>query len=202
MAANVLFYDLRIEGGALSPSPGLITLELDGEMTLAGFIEKCLEIARRNNGIDTLAIMAHELEGGYGMEFCRENLTTQTVQALKSLEGKVQQIVLYICSVAGFSDEFQKNDSISRQARIEELSRKIAEVVKVDVSSSDEMQIVLTEEKNQQLFGFSLYREESDLGFGEWQGKVSTYDLNGRISEQKRYAAVENERGQLSEPRL
>lgn len=220
MPVSVIYHDMRLEGLTPTAESGLVTRSVSGTTSLVNFFRTCRDIANANGGISTLTIMAHGVEvrhateagtvsdGGYGILFCREGIDLDTVgldlrntaapegasdEALgfNLLNGLIDTILLYVCSIADVSPDTMTEDGPMRGNGLE-LCRRIATSVGCTVVASDELQAYNGESEFCSTFGgpgdfmcinhqYDCHDELVEIDFGGWEGTVYTINEQGEV---------------------
>lgn len=220
MSVSVVYHDTRLEGLTPTAEAGIITRSVSSTTSLVNFFRTCRDIAGANGGIGTLTIMAHGIEvrratesgtvndGGYGILFCREGIDLDTVgldlrntaapdgasdEALgfNLLNGLVDTILLYVCSIADVSPDTMTEDGPMRGDGLE-LCRRIATAAGCTVIASDELQAYNGEAEFCSTFGgpddfmcinhrYDCHDEPVEIDFGGWEGTVYTINDQGEV---------------------
>lgn len=230
MPINVLFHDTRLEGLTPIAVPGLLTHSTDSSHSLNRFFEICRREAAAHGGIQDLTIMAHGLEhpefgGGYGIQFCRENINNHTVgnpadeasgveaSGFALLNGLVERIILCVCSSAAHSGHsVTLRDGTILDGDGFGMCRRMAINAHATVVASSELQAYRGRQMNASTFGspgdplgFCIFDEREELvpiDFGNWEGRVYTFDENGNvIDEDVNLSAWRDSRGTVHDPR-
>ena len=101
---DILVHDLRVQGQTV---PGhYAKFDVDATTPLSYFVTRTLQEAAAYNDDARLIIFAHGMEhptlgGGFGIAFCREDLTLNTIGRLAPLHGHIHGgIVLRSCAIA------------------------------------------------------------------------------------------------------
>jgi hypothetical protein len=181
---KVLAHDRRLEGRARTGrDTGVI--EVDERTTLGYFTNRFSTLYEANGRavIEKLKIMAHGIavcyggteRGGYGIQFCRENIILDTVEHLRPLRGKVDKITLCSCSVAATSPDMMTVDGLL-SGQGQELCSRIARITHTELVASTVTQ--------QYTNGIDIGSSHIDqpIEFGEWEGPVLHFDRQGNLT--------------------
>jgi len=101
---DYLIYDDRLDGSR--PKGNFWSMQVGEDTPITTAVQRTIARANLSGGgkIRTLILMCHGIEdngiGGYGLLFCNEDLTQNTVHMLSPLKGKLEKIVLLACSAA------------------------------------------------------------------------------------------------------
>ncbi len=230
MPVNLLFHDTRLAGLTPSRAAGLQTFSVDESRPLSWFFDQCQRYARANGGINDLTIMAHGLEhesfgGGYGIVFCRENINNNTVgqagdeatgiepSGFGLLHDLVERIILYVCSAAAHSGQSIVTDSgaildgdgfgICRRIAINAGATVVASSELQAYASTDIITPTVGSPDDPLIYCIGTPHEEpSIIDFGNWEGRVFTFDENGNVIDQSVYpSAWRDSRGIIHDPR-
>jgi hypothetical protein len=230
MPINILFHDTRLGGLTPIATPGLLTHSTDATRSLSWFFETCRREAAAHGGIRDLTIMAHGLEhpefgGGYGIQFCRENINNHTVgnpaddaadieaSGFALLYGMVERIILCVCSSAAHSGHsVTLTDGTILDGDGFGMCRRMAINAYATVVASSELQAYRGRQINGSTFGspgdplgFCIFDEREELvpiDFEGWEGRVYTFDENGNvINETVNPSAWRDSRGEVHDPR-
>ena len=217
MSVSVIVQDARLEGRTPMSSPSSLSLDVDEGTPLEYFLNRCRSIADEQGGISTLFIMAHgakmasagEYDGGDGIIFCQELVHLGNVSRLSALAGKVEQIVLLICSPPATSFDVHLGElgqpELSRTFHGDgnELCRQIAIHTKAKVTGARETRSPVIEEHCTTFAGYELSCEAGSVDLGEWDGIVVEYDASGQIAaEWTNPSPWRDSHGAFRDPRL
>lgn len=228
MPVDVLFHDQRLEGLTPLATTGLVTVMVDDGTPLQTFFNRVRRISGQHGGISNLKIMAHGLEaydhdGGYGILFCRENINLDTVgQAGDEAAGiepsgfglirdMVETITLYVCAPAAVSRTVTLTDGRTMSGNGFEMCRRMAINARATVIASSEAQAYESTRTTARTLGapddsWGLFcvgtPRTLPLDFGQWEGRVFTFDENGNVVDEDLYpSAWRDGDGVIHDPR-
>jgi hypothetical protein len=161
---DYIIWDQRLEG---SRPRRYMTLAVNEDTKLTDAVSYAVMRAGFNGGkLDRLFLMAHGIEdnghGGYGMQFCAEDLTQLTVHMLGPLNKKVNKIILLSCSVAALANESAKGG----EGDGELLCRRMAKITGAWVRASTYQQ--------------EYYSSSVGIDFGDWEGDCWWFSPDGK----------------------
>lgn len=227
MPTDVLFHDQRLEGLTPASTAGLLTVGVDDGTPLQTFFNRVIEISRNYGGIGNLKIMAHGLEGydhegGYGILFCRENINLETIgqagdeeagiapSGFGLIRDMVETITLYVCASAASSRSITLTDGTTISGNGFEMCRRIAVNARAAVVASSEAQAYDSTPTAVRTFGspndptgYCVGTPRAlPLDFGEWEGRVYTFNEYGNIIQETVYpSAWRDGDGVIHDPR-
>jgi hypothetical protein len=216
MSVNVIVHDTRLEGRTPATSSSCLSFEVDEDVSIQHFFDRCRAIAVECDGINTLSIMAHGAEmmfdgrtgGGYGIVFCSEYITLDNVNLFALLADRVRHIDLYVCAIAAVSPDIHHVDvrhtgsSGVWHGDGNELCRQMAIHAQASVTAATEIQAYSPSDQTVTIFDIPLY-STGEIDFGEWEGTVLTYDSSGNIVDRQVYpSAWRTPDGVVHDPRL
>jgi hypothetical protein len=165
---DYMIYDDRLEGS--DPKGNFWMLKVGEQVGISVAISRTLARAAQHGGkLGSLLIMAHGIEdneeGGYGLLFCREDLTHNTVHMFSPLKGKIGKIVLLACGAAHVAKGKDGGEGDG-----DFLCRRLARATGAWVKASTYRQEYVT------------WSWEKSWGndFGEWEGDCWWFDPTGK----------------------
>lgn len=177
MPTRMLVYDNRVEGRPPSIAANTYTVGPSTEIVHA--LTWIATYATRNGGLEDLYILAHgkgayirdpdaqmtRLSPGFGLIFCREDLTLSNVHLTNMLNGLVEVICLFACGPAhtprGYRNRNGDGELFCRQ-----LSAYTGAVVVAPV-------------ENQR---YSRSGPNNVIDLGPWEGPVRRFEPSGQSS--------------------
>lgn len=217
MAVSVLVFDKRLESRSPLPPHTFTTLEVDESTPLDYFLNRCKEVAEQQGGISTLYIMAHgaeagftaEIDGGYRLLFCQEELNLDTVQRFSILAGHVEHIIMLVFAVPATSWDIYNVDidlsalSSTFHSDGNELARQIAVHAKTKVAVAKETQRFSAEDYQSSFAGYEVRADSGDVDFGDWEGMSVQFNAKGDMTEQWSFPSLwRDKKGAVQDPRL
>lgn len=156
-------WDDRLDG---DPPGRYMTLRVNTQISLPNAVKYGVMRANFNGGkLRTLLILAHGIEergrGGYGLQFCAEDITQCTVHMLAPLYRKVEKIVLLACSAAKIAKGTDGTDGDG-----DLLCRRMAKITGAWVRASTYRQ--------------TYYVNKNGIDFGDWEGDCWWFGPNGK----------------------
>lgn len=177
---TLIWRDVRLEGWRPNEGDKTKVVECNFDTPLSWFVSYSSGYAdmtrKEKNDIVQLKIMAHgrylDGNGGYGLEFCQDDLSVNTLARISGLRGKFAGgVELYACGAAAVtpgSGVGVGNGAI--------FCRRLAMTLATNVTASDTPQI----------YGKGTGPKDG-LDFGKWQGNVFTWDKNGALIKKEVY---------------
>jgi hypothetical protein len=173
---DIIVHDKRLEGVSPKTNDGRVVLNVDQNTSLDGVLTLLAFFGKNNKGYGKITIMAHGFEdgkthrGGLGMQLGKENLGLHNVQKWNALKGKVREIILLSCSVAGVqvgkSNKPQEGNGIYFCAQLAFYSGA-----------------TVTASMNTQYYNSGKgIIWDSEIDFGEWEGVVLTFSPDGKMT--------------------
>ncbi len=174
---QIFVHDLRIIGRT-APSHAS-NFDVDQTTPLSYFVTRTLTEAAIYNDDVQLIILAHGYEcqdsrgGGYGVQFCREDLQLDTIGQLTPLHGHIHGgIVLLSCAVAHIGQPGGRGDGNM-------LCSRIAQITGTCVTGS-------TMSQPYRWLGGSRLQKPFAVPHG-WRGTVLTYGPSGAVDLVQKY---------------
>jgi hypothetical protein len=160
MPGRMLVYDNRVESGGRPPriAPNIHTVGPNTQIVHA--LRWIATYARGNNGLDDLFILAHgrgayvhdtgamvsAFVPGFGLIFCRENLTLSNIHLTSELNGLVQVIGLFACGPAHTTPGYR-----NRSGDGELFCRQLSQYTGAVVVAPEENQFTVLRGPNQEI---------------------------------------------------
>ncbi len=165
-------------------SPDVLDIAVSGETPLGEFVTRFLSAHSSHGTFSKMKIYCHGYVseilservgeptsslGGFGLQFCREGITLETVGQLSPICGKVQEISVPACRAA-HTGSGTTADGREVHGDGLELMRRLAITTGARVRASINTQ-----------FG-GVDPHDGVFRAGEWEGSVLTFDENGMRS--------------------
>jgi hypothetical protein len=177
-------------------------LLVDGNKPLAQFFEE-VKSRMQNRKLGVLSLLAHgygeweysdktlkktkQIHGGFGMEFCKEGITLDTVDSFKALKGLFKDQEIGIIKLMGCAMAAESQFRIYPNGPVKEgfgrkLCSKLANVTGVSVMASDALQSVNID-RNERTYrwGSDIRTIKACAKFGDWEGNVWIFRPDGKI---------------------
>ena len=171
---DILVHDLRVQGQTV---PGhYAKFDVDATTPLSYFVTRTLQEAAAYNDDARLIILAHGMEyptlgGGFGIAFCREDLTLNTIGRLAPLHGHIHGgIILRSCAIAHMAPG---RDNLIGDGNV--FCSRLAQIVGTRVTAPTSSQRAAW-----RVVPDRHHKAVVDLG--PWTGTVLTYDASGRVA--------------------
>jgi hypothetical protein len=161
---QLIIRDVRLKG--LKPK-GNEVLEVDADTPIKWPIAWILDRAKYyNSQYVWLKILAHGYEsdfsqGGYGIQFCKEDLTLSTIEQFKVLFEWLDWIDIYSCGAAFITPGCEGSQGDGNL-----LCSRLAQFLGSPVRASTAAQV---------------YDSADPIDFGAWEGTVLTYGPKGDV---------------------
>jgi hypothetical protein len=177
---TLIWRDVRLKGWRPNEGDKTKVMECNFDTPLSWFVTYSSSYAdttkKEKNDIVLLKLMAHgrylDGNGGYGVEFCKDDLSVLTLAQISGLRGKFAAgVELYACGAAAVtpgSGVDLGNGAI--------FCRRLAMTLATNVKASD----------TPQLYGMGT-GPKNGIDFGKWQGNVFTWDKNGILIKKEIY---------------
>lgn len=169
---NLIWRDVRLNGWKPNEPKGTKVMECNLDTPLQWFVDYSKSFSETFKGKDnvSLKLMAHGYytagSGGYGIQFCKEDLKITNLEKLYPLRDRFKGgVTLFSCGAAAItpgSGAGNGNGAI--------LCRRIAMILNTNVTAADA----------KQLYGMGTGPTHG-IDFGKWQGNVFTWDKNGKL---------------------
>ena len=169
---TLIWRDVRLLGWRPNEGDKTKVMECNFDTPLSWFVGYSSgyadSIRKEKNDVVYLKIMAHGYytsgSGGYGLQFCKEDIVLSTLAKLLGLHGKfaagVDVLACGAAAIAPASGATEGNGAI--------LCRRLAMSLATNVTASD----------TPQLYGKGTGPKDG-IDFGKWQGNVFTWDKKG-----------------------
>jgi hypothetical protein len=172
---DIIVHDKRLEGVSPKSTGSRVVLDIDQNTSLDSVLTLLAFFSKNNPGYKKIMIMAHGYEdaktsrGGLGMQLGKEDLGVHNVQKWNVLKGKVKEIILYSCAVAGV--QVGKSNKATEGNGIY-FCTQLAFYSGATVTAS----------MNTQYYdnGVGIIWD-SEIDFGDWEGVVLTFYPDGKV---------------------
>lgn len=162
--STVLVHDTRLTG--ITPTAlADVSILVDANSPINGLVGDILNAS--NITISSLLIMCHGSPGG--LQLCLEGLRLQGMGVLAPLNGMVENIVLYSCSVAG-------RGGMSNVG--ERFCESMASVTGASVFAADVTQYYRSRHRLSAWDGSHLVSKLAPINFGGWEGNLYEFRPN------------------------
>jgi len=174
MSSSMVVHDKRLAGTPPSIAPNIF--EVHKTFPLRDALGWISTYARSNSRLDNLYVMCHGYEQGiedpsarvstyaegYGLQFCKEDLTFRTVGLTSVLKDLVAVITLYACGPANTRKGYQNTwgDGVR-------FCKELACFTNADVIASSQTQY------------YTTTSAQKIIDFGSWEGKVYRFTPKG-----------------------
>lgn len=187
MPATMLVHDTRLAGTA--PPGADNTYTVNERTSLQHALGWISHYARSNGGLSRLVIMCHGIQSGvydtsvcdidlgFGLMFCAENLTLGNVVRTAVLSSNVQQIVLYACGPTRTRPGFHNTGGDGRRF-CSELSAHTGAVV----YASTEIQWYHRVPPAGLIRRLLKIGPQNYIDFGAWEGAVLRFTPDGQVA--------------------
>ena len=169
---TVLVHDSRLEGD--TPTGVDITpIRVNQTTQLSSMVSQVAAASNRHGTDVRLAIMCHGFERdgelGYGLQLCRETVTLNTVGQLRPLNGLISYgIDIYSCGAAHTASWHAAlhGDGWTLCSRIASTTASVVRAAEL--------------EQWYNFYGGIAGLFHQPITFGQWEGRVITFDARGR----------------------
>ena len=178
---TLIWRDVRLNGWRPNGGNKTKVMECNFDTPLTWFVtyssSYASSIKKEKDDIVLLKLMAHGYydkngNGGYGVQFCKGDLSISTLTQISGLRGKCAGgIELYACGAAAITPG--SGASVGNGAIF---CRRLAMTLATTVKASDAPQ----------LYGQGT-GPKNGIDFGKWQGNVFTWDKNGTLIKKEVY---------------
>lgn len=188
MASSMLVHDTRLEGTAPAIAPN--TYLVNKSVPLNEALGWIATYARMHGGLSQLSIMCHGFKGGvyddrlgvstmdlgFGLQFCRENLTLANVDRTARLDGLVDLIILYSCGPARTRPGCEGTAGDGRA-----FCRELAAWTGAEVLAAVETQYYLEEPRSGIIKRLFRIGANDTINFGGWEGQLHRFSPDGTV---------------------
>lgn len=178
---KVIAWDTRLDGVPMPISSDRANIIVNGSMPLQTFVTKFLILHSRFGNFAKMRIKCHGLEqdvvderrggtrviGGFGLQFCQEGITLESVALLAPLNGKVSLITIPSCRAAHTSHGVTADGTVLHGDGME-IMRRMARITGARVMASPHLQV--------------SDMVDGERHAGEWSGTVYTFNPDGTLA--------------------
>lgn len=176
MSISVMLHDTRLEGRYIFAGyQRVVRVNRFTSMNYA--MNRVRAIHRRHGRLDVLGIACHGYEdtvldrqgrqsihiGGFGLEFCREDLDLMSVSTTRRIRGMMDRIIVYSCSAASTHPDAHHYSYIGDHAEGQRLMSQLAYHTGARVYAADTTQ-------------YSNTMRDGQQSLGRWYGNVYEFD--------------------------